>query len=1831
MKGIDCIGKSLLLLALGLFCGLRAFAAQPTPLQLPLIFEPNQGQAPPDVRYLLRGDGLVGEFHSTSVSLTLPGPMETTAQVRMRLVGARQDAAIAGVDKLQGHTNYLLGDDPALWLRGLPNYAQVRYHNVYTDTDLLFYDNGRRLEHDFEVRPGGDPSKIAFHLDGAKSVKLSKDGDLQIQLTSGTITFERPIAYQTEAGTHHHVDAAFVVDSDGIVQFHLGDYNPSETLVIDPVLSYATYLDSLSDVVAGVATDTAGNTYIAGLTFNTTYPVTSGGFQQQCTSCQNHVPSVFVTKLNAAGTAQVYSTFLGGSQYSQPFGVAVDSSGNAVVTGYTESTDFPVKNPVSTVTAGNGGQFAFVSSLSPDGSSLNYSSLMGGASTYSNAVTVDKQGNAYVTGITDAPNFPVTAGALNNASPQYPDSIVFVSKFSSAGALSYSALLGDSEPQTGGGGLIGSEAIAVDTEGDAYITGAAGILWPTTPGAYATQLANAPYRGVFVTKLSPDGSKLDYSTFIGTGIGSGIALDSSENAYVAGQYDTASSFPTTAGAYMSTGGSCCSYFSRVSADGSQLLYSSFFGSANSGANTTIDGLSLDVNGNIWLAGTTNDIQFPLVDPVQATMPNGPLGSGPSSFLSEFGTTGTQLKFSTYLGDLSGGELYIAPDTNGKLHAVGTTVTPIYTTPGAFLIKLTAPPQNVEYTYPYAALIDPNVAGATLCLAGEAAQGLIFGNLMPQTTLTKNIQVSNCGNAALTFTSISSSNTAFSIPSGSNGCSGSIAAGGSCTFSVEFAPTAVQAYTGQLTFTSNASVAITSIPLSGFGADPVASFSSNGSSPGITFEPMLVGQTSPAAVAFLFNNGLVPLTIGQIKATGDFALATGGNCTAPLPQNSSCLILMTFTPTAAGTRTGTLSVSSNDPVNPVITESLTGTGFASYPIPTITALLNPSYPINSGTTPIGVTVSGTNFFPASVVYVAGVAQPTNYQSSTSLGISLDPKLLNAVGEFPVTVVNSTPGGGTSAPYPLIGYLSIPLTASSLAADPIGGMLYAAIPASATQNPNTIIPINPATGAMMTPIPVSTDPQRLAVSDDGSELYVATSAGVLQRLNLKTLAIEKTFNLPVDSEWGQTYVQEMHVMPGSPQSIVVELFANVDPFEDGAALYNNSGLVNWLPGEVPTQNPLKMDSFTFTSPSAIYGLPMNSTFFTQVQVSPSGLSFGGGLPGETSQVNGSIVRSDGTLLYTNSGQVWNPSTQKLLGTYLEPGGNQLFYAGSVVPDTSNGKTYFLDLNAPYAQNQALSIDVYDQTSYALLGTVPFLSLYPPDAIDLARWGTNGFAFRSTDNSGSQPSANQIVVVTSNLIASSGGAPIPILSAVSPASVNADGPTYTMQLTGSGFTHATTVLINGNSRATTYVSSTSLTAQVLASDFATAGQFDVQVSTPAPGGGSSDYVVVPVTAPAKTAPMLVVTPSQTSITTAQPLTVSVAVSGGTGKSVPSGTVTLASGGYTSAGAPLSSGNATINIPAGSLSTGTDTLTVTYTPDSASASTYTTATQSATVKVASPLGTTAATITVTPSATSITNLQTEGVTVTLAGASGQALPTGTVILASGGFSASQPLVTGTASFTIPAGTLSSGANTLTATYTGDAIYAGETGTTSVTISQLVIAVTAPAPVSPGASATTNIVLTAGSSYSGTMNLACTLSTSPAGAQSLPTCSLNPESVAIPAGGGGTATLTVNTTAASTTARMRGFQQQMFEFGGSGAALAVVLFFGIPFRRRRWPALAILVFAISTAALIGCGSGGGSGTPPVTTNTQATTAGAYTFTITGTDSANPKITASSVVTITVQ
>jgi hypothetical protein len=385
-----------------------------------------------------------------------------------------------------------------------------------------------------------------------------------------------------------------------------------------------------------------------------------------------------------------------------------------------------------------------------------------------------------------------------------------------------------------------------------------------------------------------------------------------------------------------------------------------------------------------------------------------------------------------------------------------------------------------------------------------------------------------------------------------------------------------------------------------------------------------------------------------------------------------------------------------------------------------------------------------------------------------------------------------------------------------------------------------------------------------------------------------------------------------------------------------------------------------------------------------------------------------------------------------------------------------------------------------------------------------------------------------------------------------------------------------------------------------------------------------------PATATPTVKVTPSLSNITTAQSLAVAVAVNGVSGSPTPTGSVILTGGGYTSTAETLSSGSVTISIPAGSLAVGSDTFTTTYTPDSNSSSTYNAATgTSSAVTVTAVIGTASATVTVTPSATTITNQESESVSINVTGGSGQATPTGTVTLSSGSYSVQQMLASGTARFTIAAGILSSGANTLTAAYLGDVTYASASKTSTVTIAQVVIAAPAPSSVSPGANATATATLTAGSTFSGTMNLTCALASSPTGAQSLPTCTLNPATVTLASGGSGTTVLTVNTTAASTTALARPLGKSLWGLGGGGAVFAGLLILGIPSRRRRWLSMLVLLWVVVTAGAIGCGKGGTSNAaPPSTSSTPATTAGNYTFTVTATSGT---ATASTTIPLSVQ
>jgi hypothetical protein len=375
----------------------------------------------------------------------------------------------------------------------------------------------------------------------------------------------------------------------------------------------------------------------------------------------------------------------------------------------------------------------------------------------------------------------------------------------------------------------------------------------------------------------------------------------------------------------------------------------------------------------------------------------------------------------------------------------------------------------------------------------------------------------------------------------------------------------------------------------------------------------------------------------------------------------------------------------------------------------------------------------------------------------------------------------------------------------------------------------------------------------------------------------------------------------------------------------------------------------------------------------------------------------------------------------------------------------------------------------------------------------------------------------------------------------------------------------------------------------------------------------------------PTLTLTPSATSITTTQTLTVTVAVSGGNGSPTPTGSVTLAGGSY-NAQQTLVAGSATFTLAAGTLSVGGDTLTAAYAPDSSSAIGYVPSAQSVVVTVTTPAGSSTPTVTLTPSATTITDQQSVSVTVSVSGGSGQPTPAGTVTLSSGSYSAQQTFSSGSTIFTITAGTLTSGSNTLTASYGGNGAYSSSSGTATVTVSAVSIQVPAPAAVIPGASVTTTTTLTAGSTYSGTMNLSCTLASSPTGAVHLPTCNLNPSALTVTPGNSGTTTLTVKTTADTTTANARPLGKNLWGLGSGGAALAAVLMLGIPRRRRRWISMVILLLIVAAGAT-GCGV---SFIPRLSPNVS-TTAGNYTFTVTGKDTVNTKITTSTNFSVTVQ
>ena len=579
--------------------------------KLPLSFEANQGQTDSQVKFLSRGSGYTLFLTPTEAVLSLPSrdrkgaepspslpgpsPPEPSTVLRMKLIGANPSPRVSGLEELPGRSNYFIGNDPAKWRTDVPTYAKVQYKDIYPGVDLVYYGNQRQLEYDLIVAPGADPEAIQLAFEGEDKLVIDAQGDLVLDTPGGEVRQHKPLVYQEVDGGRREIAGTYVLNGGRQVSFQVAAYDAGKPLIIDPVLSYSTYLGGGStDRGYAIAVDSSGNAYVTGQTDSTNFPTAS-----PIQPANDGNSDVFVTKLNASGNALVYSTYLGGGSFECGFGIAVDGSGNAYVAGDTSSSDFPTASPMQPAQAS--GDEAFVTKLNAAGDTLVYSTYLGGDGNDDVlGIAVDASGNAYVTGSTSSTDFP-TASPLQPAFGGNSD--VFVAKLNAAGAaLVYSTYLGGSEFDIGLG-------IAVDASGNAYVTG---VTRSTNfPTASPIQPANAGgSQDAFVTKLNVSGNALVYSTYLGgsgseMNFGGGIAVDASGNAYATG--DTQSSnFPTASPIQPKTMFEDI-FVTKLNASGNAFVYSTYLGGSGGDLRGAI---AVDGSGNAYVTGSTDSTNFP---------------------------------------------------------------------------------------------------------------------------------------------------------------------------------------------------------------------------------------------------------------------------------------------------------------------------------------------------------------------------------------------------------------------------------------------------------------------------------------------------------------------------------------------------------------------------------------------------------------------------------------------------------------------------------------------------------------------------------------------------------------------------------------------------------------------------------------------------------------------------------------------------------------------------------------------------------------------------------------------------------------------------------------------------------------------------------------------------------------------------------------------------------------------------------------------------------------------------------------------------------------------
>jgi hypothetical protein len=986
-----------------------AAVARPRYEQLPLAFEPAGGESDGDAKFVARGNGYALFLTPSEAVLALGGKhSKGSAALRLKMVGANAMPSFAASDELPGKSNYFIGNSPAKWRTNVPNYRKVTERGVYDGVDVVYYGNQRRLEYDFAVSPGANPNVIQIAFQGAESLRIDPAGDLVISVTGGDVRMHKPIAYQGTGPARREVVSGYVMKSAHSVSLQIARYDTGQQLIIDPVLSYSTYLGG-SNIDGGNAIAVApdNTAFVAGSTFSTDFP-TAHPLQANAGGGSDFPKDAFVAKISADGSTLLYSTYLGGENEDVANGIAVDAAGEAFVTGNTNSPHFPTTFGALNTECGGDGRCgasynppgflvsnAFVTKLNRAGSGIIYSGLIG---EYEHvlglAIAVDADDLAYVTGQVGAnipptvptldppPPFPITAQALQ---PIYGGGTTdaFVAKISADGAtLEYSSYLGGNDEDVGYG-------IATDNAGNAYVAGLTySANFPVSGGA--AQSAYGGAADAFISEVNTPVSApgtLIYSTYLGgSGLdqANGVALDANGNIYVAGGTSSSGLFASAPGLQKTNNGEGDAFAAKINpavSGTAGIVYFTYLGGSKA---DSASGIALDGLGDAYLTGSTvSSSDFP-IGPAAFQPTYG--GGNADSFVTELNPAGTTLIYSSYLGgtntEIGGG---IAVDSSGSAYVTGQTCSqdfpvtnPLQATPGgncdAYISKVTI--QN----------------GIAVNPAGLVFSAQSLGTTSPVQTLT----ITN-GDAKVTIKSIVVSGPQlgdFADP-GAASCTAAMLPGAQCAFNVTFTPTAGGIRKALITITVVDTLGnpLPSPVLNLTGSTSTVTLSSSS----LNFVTQAVGTTTSQQVK-VTNTGSDVLTFSSITASDDFSETN--NCGVALQPLTNCVINVSYTPSTVGMTTGALTLTDNGTGSPQIV-LLTGTGFQQ----------NPDFTLSASQASATVSAGQTAVYTLTISPVGGFSQPVTLSCGglpreAACSASSNPVTVGGTTQSVVTVVVDT---------------------------------------------------------------------------------------------------------------------------------------------------------------------------------------------------------------------------------------------------------------------------------------------------------------------------------------------------------------------------------------------------------------------------------------------------------------------------------------------------------------------------------------------------------------------------------------------------------------------------------------------------------------------------------------------------------------------------------------------------------------------------------------------------------------------------------------------------------